>query len=84
MPLIAYRSCHRIQYSSTSSFTIAGLLTGFGLDLLAGQVAGPTVDRATLQLIGVLFASIFLPGLARALVRSNRLYNKHLVKQGRH
>eukprot|EP00971_Amphidinium_carterae_P255758 5077727-Amphidinium_carterae.1 len=37
------------------------LLTGLGLDFLAGILSGPTVDRATLQLIGVLFASILLP-----------------------
>eukprot|EP00971_Amphidinium_carterae_P149878 2971263-Amphidinium_carterae.1 len=61
MPLIAYRSCHRIQHSSTSSCTIAGLLTGFGLDRLARQLAGPTVDRTTLHLVGVLVASILLP-----------------------
>eukprot|EP00971_Amphidinium_carterae_P114719 2272708-Amphidinium_carterae.1 len=37
------------------------LLTSFGLDLLAGKLFGPKIDRATLQLIGVLFASILLP-----------------------
>eukprot|EP00971_Amphidinium_carterae_P063237 1251428-Amphidinium_carterae.1 len=47
---------------STSSCIVAGLLTGFGLDLLAGQLFGEKVDRATLQLIGVLFTSILLPG----------------------
>eukprot|EP00971_Amphidinium_carterae_P280030 5558864-Amphidinium_carterae.1 len=31
---------------------VAGLLTGFGLDFLAEQLSGPTVDRATLQLVG--------------------------------
>eukprot|EP00971_Amphidinium_carterae_P000467 9652-Amphidinium_carterae.2 len=40
------------------------LLTGFGLDFLAEKLSGPTVDRATLQLIGVLLSSILLPGLA--------------------
>eukprot|EP00971_Amphidinium_carterae_P170255 3373318-Amphidinium_carterae.1 len=48
-----------------------GLLTGFGLDLLAGTLSGPTVDRATLQLVGVLFASIILPGLAWAFALMN-------------
>eukprot|EP00971_Amphidinium_carterae_P273566 5429254-Amphidinium_carterae.1 len=38
------------------------LLTGFGLDFLAGMLSGPRVDRATLQLLGVFFASILLPG----------------------
>eukprot|EP00971_Amphidinium_carterae_P275733 5471233-Amphidinium_carterae.1 len=45
---------------------VLGLLTGFGLDLLAGLLSGPTVDRARLQLVGVLLASILLPGSARA------------------
>eukprot|EP00971_Amphidinium_carterae_P008598 169433-Amphidinium_carterae.1 len=51
--LIAFRSCHLDICSlvSTSSGTVAGLLTGFGLDLLARQLSGPTVDRATLQLV---------------------------------
>eukprot|EP00971_Amphidinium_carterae_P305637 6073868-Amphidinium_carterae.1 len=68
MQLMAYRSCHLLKYSfvSASSCAVAGLLTGFGLDLIAGKLSGPKVDRATLQLIGVLFASILLPGLARA------------------
>eukprot|EP00971_Amphidinium_carterae_P125620 2488587-Amphidinium_carterae.1 len=51
-----------------SSRAVAGLLTGFGLDLLAELLSGPTVDRATLQLVGVLSSSILLPGLAGALV----------------
>eukprot|EP00971_Amphidinium_carterae_P125205 2480760-Amphidinium_carterae.1 len=51
-----------------TSCIVAGLLTGFGLDLLADKLSGPTVDRATLQLVAVLFASILLPGVARALV----------------
>eukprot|EP00971_Amphidinium_carterae_P045031 885750-Amphidinium_carterae.1 len=46
----------------------SGLLTSFGLDLLARWLSGPEVDRATLQLIGVLFASVLLPGLARPLL----------------
>eukprot|EP00971_Amphidinium_carterae_P020949 413359-Amphidinium_carterae.1 len=68
--LIAFRSCHLITYSliSPSSCIVAGLLTGFGLDLLAEKLSGPTVDRATLQLVGLLFSSILLPGLAWALV----------------
>eukprot|EP00971_Amphidinium_carterae_P345698 6486810-Amphidinium_carterae.1 len=32
------------------SCAIVGLVTGFGLGLLAEQLSGPTVDRATLQL----------------------------------
>eukprot|EP00971_Amphidinium_carterae_P266133 5279278-Amphidinium_carterae.1 len=32
------------------------------------MVSGPRVDSATLQLIGVLFASILLPGLASLLM----------------
>eukprot|EP00971_Amphidinium_carterae_P175350 3475941-Amphidinium_carterae.1 len=65
---IAFRTCHltKCSFISTSSCTAAGLVTGFGLDLLAGMLSGPKVDRATLQLVGVLIASIFLPGLARA------------------
>eukprot|EP00971_Amphidinium_carterae_P313977 6240312-Amphidinium_carterae.1 len=50
------------------SMVACRLLTSFGLDLLAGILSGPQVDRATLQLVGVLFASILVPGLARALV----------------
>eukprot|EP00971_Amphidinium_carterae_P340597 6479032-Amphidinium_carterae.2 len=56
---------------STSSCIVAGLVTGFGLDLLAGQLSGSKVERATLQLIGVLFASILLPGLARTFMAKN-------------
>eukprot|EP00971_Amphidinium_carterae_P090133 1784374-Amphidinium_carterae.1 len=48
--------------------TARGLLTGFGLDFLAEHLSGPTVDSATLQLVGVLFSSILLPGLASGLV----------------
>eukprot|EP00971_Amphidinium_carterae_P041736 820017-Amphidinium_carterae.1 len=75
MPLIADRSCHLVKYSSTStsSCTIAGLLTGFGLAFLAEQLSGPTVDRTTLQLVGVLLSSILLPGLARALVTQHQI-----------
>eukprot|EP00971_Amphidinium_carterae_P107154 2122642-Amphidinium_carterae.1 len=46
------------------AFYKSGLLTGYGLDFLAQNLSGPNVDRATLQLVGVLFASIVLPGLA--------------------
>eukprot|EP00971_Amphidinium_carterae_P088644 1753959-Amphidinium_carterae.1 len=48
------QKCHLIIYTfeCTSSCTVAGLLTSFGLDLLAGILAGPKVDRATLQLVG--------------------------------
>eukprot|EP00971_Amphidinium_carterae_P058669 1160231-Amphidinium_carterae.2 len=59
-----------------SSWTIAGLLTGYGLDHLAGKLLGPKVDRATLQLVGMLFASILLPGLARALVAQQQKFGK--------
>eukprot|EP00971_Amphidinium_carterae_P235407 4671822-Amphidinium_carterae.2 len=52
----------------TSKRARAGLLTSFGFDLMAGQLSGPSVDRATLHLIGALFASILFPGLATALV----------------
>eukprot|EP00971_Amphidinium_carterae_P051276 1009579-Amphidinium_carterae.1 len=53
---------------STSSCIVAGLLTGFGLDQLAGKLSGPKIDRATLQLVGVSFASILFPGLYRAFL----------------
>eukprot|EP00971_Amphidinium_carterae_P238766 4739657-Amphidinium_carterae.2 len=43
---------------------VAELLTGYGLQ--AGVLFGPEVDRATFQLVGVLFFSILMPGLARA------------------
>eukprot|EP00971_Amphidinium_carterae_P204839 4065247-Amphidinium_carterae.1 len=32
--------------------SISRLLTSFGLDLLAGWLSGPEVDRVTLQLVG--------------------------------
>eukprot|EP00971_Amphidinium_carterae_P143366 2840339-Amphidinium_carterae.1 len=64
-------SCQVLVYNYF--YPTAGLLTSFGLDLLAGQLCGPTVDRATLQLVGVLCASIFLPGLARARVSTETL-----------
>eukprot|EP00971_Amphidinium_carterae_P035453 697990-Amphidinium_carterae.2 len=90
--LIASRSCHfkTPSFTSIAGCIVAGLLTGFGLDFLAGQLSGPKVDRATLQLIGVLFASILLPGLARALVaakwHSNRKMSKYACcsKEGMH
>eukprot|EP00971_Amphidinium_carterae_P337305 6474042-Amphidinium_carterae.1 len=47
---------------------VTGWLTGYGLDFLAEKVSGPRVDSATLQLIGVLFASILLPGLATSFM----------------
>eukprot|EP00971_Amphidinium_carterae_P034757 684094-Amphidinium_carterae.1 len=43
------------------------LLTGWGLDFLAEKLSGPRADSATLQLMGVLFVSIFLPGLASSV-----------------
>eukprot|EP00971_Amphidinium_carterae_P128769 2550490-Amphidinium_carterae.2 len=48
------------QYSPNQEYY--GLLTGYGLAFLAGKLSGPTVDRATLQLVGVLSASLLLPG----------------------
>eukprot|EP00971_Amphidinium_carterae_P327777 6459310-Amphidinium_carterae.2 len=49
-----FQCCHLITYSltATSTCTAAGLLTSFGLDLVAGQMSSPEVDRATLQLVG--------------------------------
>eukprot|EP00971_Amphidinium_carterae_P189925 3770254-Amphidinium_carterae.1 len=44
------------------------LITGFGLEFLARRLSGPSVDRATLQLVGMVFASTLVPGLAGALV----------------
>eukprot|EP00971_Amphidinium_carterae_P326488 6457313-Amphidinium_carterae.1 len=65
----------QVAYNSTP-----GLLTSFGLDHLAGKlsgyISGPKVDCATLQLVGLLFASILLPGLAWALVAQQKK-NKH-------
>eukprot|EP00971_Amphidinium_carterae_P047462 934888-Amphidinium_carterae.1 len=63
-----------------SSCTVPGLLTGFGLDFLAGQLSGPSVDRATLQLIGVLFASILLPGIAGAIVQNLGIQYRKMPK----
>eukprot|EP00971_Amphidinium_carterae_P069994 1384976-Amphidinium_carterae.1 len=54
----------RLPTASNVAMFWSGLLTGFGLDFLAEKLAGPRVDRATLQLIGVLLSSILLPGLA--------------------
>eukprot|EP00971_Amphidinium_carterae_P301318 5986413-Amphidinium_carterae.1 len=42
---------------------VSGLVTGFGLEFLAGVFFGPSVDRATLQLMSVMLASTLLPGL---------------------
>eukprot|EP00971_Amphidinium_carterae_P103474 2048614-Amphidinium_carterae.1 len=55
---------------SFTCYSLAGLITGFGLDFLAGKLSGPSNDRATLQLVGTLFASTLVPGLAVALVDS--------------
>eukprot|EP00971_Amphidinium_carterae_P333923 6468947-Amphidinium_carterae.1 len=41
---------------------VSGLVTGFGLEFLAGKMAGPKVDGVTLQMLGLLLASILLPG----------------------
>eukprot|EP00971_Amphidinium_carterae_P271506 5387015-Amphidinium_carterae.1 len=72
---------------STCSCIVAGLLTSFGLDLLAGKLSGPQVERTTLQLVGVLFASILLPGLARALVTQQQIGKaaccSKFIKKGR-
>eukprot|EP00971_Amphidinium_carterae_P280440 5567381-Amphidinium_carterae.1 len=61
---------------STSDKNTHGLLTGFGLDRLAGMLFGPQVDRATLQLVGLLFSSILLPGPTRALVAQQHKIGK--------
>eukprot|EP00971_Amphidinium_carterae_P348391 6490464-Amphidinium_carterae.1 len=62
---IAFRSCHlrKCSFMSTCTFgrIVAGLLTGCGLDFLAGKLSGSRVDGAMLQLIGVLSASILFP-----------------------
>eukprot|EP00971_Amphidinium_carterae_P200102 3971321-Amphidinium_carterae.2 len=55
---------------------VSGLLTGFGLDFLAGKLTGPNIDRATLQLVGLLFASILLPGLAGEVVAQRQKQEK--------
>eukprot|EP00971_Amphidinium_carterae_P204150 4051360-Amphidinium_carterae.1 len=68
---------HQDSCPLASSGIVAGLLTGFGLDLLAGKLSGPKVDRATLNLVGLLFSSILLPGLARAVVAQ-----QHKIKKG--
>eukprot|EP00971_Amphidinium_carterae_P034912 687450-Amphidinium_carterae.1 len=47
--------------------TASGLLTGMGLEFLAGKLSGPSVDSTTLQLVGMLFASTLFPGLERAI-----------------
>eukprot|EP00971_Amphidinium_carterae_P203246 4033444-Amphidinium_carterae.1 len=39
-------------------------------------LSGPEVDRATLQLVGLLFSSILLPGLARAFVAQQQNLQK--------
>eukprot|EP00971_Amphidinium_carterae_P020396 402044-Amphidinium_carterae.1 len=46
---------------------VLGLVTGFGLDFLAGRLSGPRADRATLQLVGMLCASTLVPGHARGI-----------------
>eukprot|EP00971_Amphidinium_carterae_P173318 3435998-Amphidinium_carterae.1 len=43
---------------------VSGLLTGFGLDFLAGKLSGPGIDSTTLQLIGLLLSSTLVPGTA--------------------
>eukprot|EP00971_Amphidinium_carterae_P346430 6487878-Amphidinium_carterae.1 len=42
---------------------LSGVMTGFGLDLLAAKVSGPSVDDATLQIVGLWLASILFPCL---------------------
>eukprot|EP00971_Amphidinium_carterae_P288026 5717655-Amphidinium_carterae.1 len=55
---------------------LAGLVTGFGLEFLAGLLSGPDADSATLQLVGVLCGSTLLPGLAGACVPKCQKQNK--------
>eukprot|EP00971_Amphidinium_carterae_P233988 4643206-Amphidinium_carterae.1 len=47
---------------------ISGIVTGFGLDILARKVSRHKSDSARLQLAGLLLASIVLPGLV-ALIK---------------
>eukprot|EP00971_Amphidinium_carterae_P250073 4964278-Amphidinium_carterae.1 len=54
--------------------TFSRLITGFGLDFLAGLLSGPSIDRATLQLVGTLFASTLVPGLVGAWVALQQKY----------
>eukprot|EP00971_Amphidinium_carterae_P229155 4545539-Amphidinium_carterae.1 len=49
---------------------VSGLLTVFGLEFLARKLSGPNIDGATLQLVGLLFASTLLPGLAHVAQRN--------------
>eukprot|EP00971_Amphidinium_carterae_P334194 6469327-Amphidinium_carterae.1 len=44
---------HHLNAKSSCHLNRSGLLTGYGLDFLAKKLAGPKVDRATLQLVGV-------------------------------
>eukprot|EP00971_Amphidinium_carterae_P341158 6479838-Amphidinium_carterae.1 len=44
---------------------VTGLITGFGLNFLSSMLYGPSKDRATHQLVGTLFVSTLVPGLAR-------------------
>eukprot|EP00971_Amphidinium_carterae_P175714 3482789-Amphidinium_carterae.1 len=51
------------------------LLTGCGLDFLAEKASGSRVDNATLQLIGLLFASILMPGFASLLMAQQQKHS---------
>eukprot|EP00971_Amphidinium_carterae_P203909 4046620-Amphidinium_carterae.1 len=73
---LKFVNCFETLSSYQMRISFAGLLTSFGLDLFAEKLCGPTVDRATLQLVGVLFASILLPGLLGNLWHSNRNIDK--------
>eukprot|EP00971_Amphidinium_carterae_P042234 829769-Amphidinium_carterae.1 len=42
---------------------LSGAITTFGLASIARRLCGPNVDTTKLQLVGMLIASILLPGL---------------------
>eukprot|EP00971_Amphidinium_carterae_P049130 968082-Amphidinium_carterae.1 len=69
--VLAWTVCGRI---------VSGLLTGFGLDFVAGKLSGPDADSATLQLVGVLFVSILLPGSVGAQLQPpQKIINAQLL-----
>eukprot|EP00971_Amphidinium_carterae_P122664 2428369-Amphidinium_carterae.1 len=49
---MAFRDRYRVHFYFCLCRIVAGLITGFGLDFLGGILAGPSLDRATLQLVG--------------------------------
>eukprot|EP00971_Amphidinium_carterae_P129634 2567782-Amphidinium_carterae.1 len=60
----AEKAKHRRNRIETLQSVSGGVVTGFGLEFLAGKVSTTRDAAAVLQLCGLVVASVLLPGLA--------------------